>query len=191
MVSLLESSFVMAQSFFYVNSGTHSIVLLACCDARYQFIMIDIGSAGRNSDGGVFSHSQFGQALERSEIGLPAPDLFPNTIDTRCTYLFTADEAFPLKTWMMKAYKGLFLSESNRIFNYRLSRARRIIENTFGIASARWRVWRRPVLASPEKVTAIAKAVCVLHNYLMTEEWGVPHEAKRYCPTGFADSEDR
>ena len=90
--------------------------------------MIDIGSAGRNSDGGVFGHSQFRQALERNEIGLPAPDLLPNTTDTRCPYLFTADDAFPLKTWMMKPYKGSFLSESNRIFNYRLSRY--IIENT-------------------------------------------------------------
>ena len=124
--------------------------------------MIDIGSAGHNSGGGVFSHSQFGQALERNEIGLPASDLLPNTTDKRCPYLFTADDAFPLKTWMMKPYKGSFLPE----------RARQIIENTFGIASGRWRVWRRPVLASPEKVAAIAKAVCVLHNYLMTEEWG-------------------
>ena len=57
--------------------------------------MIDIGSAGCNSDGGVLSHSQFGQALERNEIGVPAPDLLPNTTDTRCPYLFTADDAFP------------------------------------------------------------------------------------------------
>ena len=128
MVSPLESSFVMAHSSFYINSGTHSIVLLACCDVIYLFTMIDIGSAGRNSDGGVYSHLQFGQALELNEIGLPAPDLLPNTTGTRCPYLFTADDAFPLKTWMMKPYKGSFLSESNRIFNYRLSRARRIIE---------------------------------------------------------------
>ena len=71
----------MAHSFFYVNSGTHRIVLLACCDARYLYTMTDIGSAGHNSDGGVFSHSRFGQALEGNEIGLPAPDLLP---DTRC-----------------------------------------------------------------------------------------------------------
>ena len=124
-------------------------------------------------------------------MGLPGPDVLPNTADMKCPFLFTADDAFPLKTWMMKPYKGSFLDENQRVFNYRLSRARRIIENTFGIATARWRVWRRPVLASPENVTNIAKAVCVLHNYLMIEESGQPHEAKKYCPIGFTDSEDR
>lgn len=153
--------------------------------------MIDIGSAGRNSDGGIFSNSEFGQALEMNKLDLPHPNMLPNTTTKKCPYLFTADDAFPLKTWMMKPYKGSFLPEKQRVFNYRLSRARRIIENTFGIAAARWRVWKRPVIASPEKVTSIAKAVCVLHNYLMTEEWNVAHQAKRYCPLGFADSEDR
>ncbi|CAB4044982.1 Hypothetical predicted protein, partial [Paramuricea clavata] len=71
------------------------------------------------------------------------------------------------------------------------ARARRVIENTFGIAAERWRVWRRPVVASPEKITSIGKAVCVLHNYLMIEEFNVSHEAKRYCPVGFVDSNDR
>ncbi|XP_078364110.1 uncharacterized protein LOC144648418 [Oculina patagonica] len=158
---------------------------------RYLFAPIDIGSAGRNSDRGVFSNSKFGQALELNELGLPDPDVLPNTTDMKCPFLFTADDAFPLKTWMMKPYKGSFLDEIKRVFNYRLSRARRIIENMFGIASARLRVWRRPVLASPENVTNTAKAVCVLHNYLMIEESGLPHEAKTYCPIEFTDSEER
>lgn len=50
-----------------------------------------------------------------------------------------------------------------RVFNYRLSRAWRIIENCFGIASA---VLRKPIELEPEKVSTIVPAIWVLHNFL-------------------------
>lgn len=74
-----------------------------------------------------------------------------------------------------------------RIFNYRLSRARRIIENTFGIMAQRWRILRGPFKAKKRNITKIVGACIILHNFLMSE----PAAFRTvYCQPGSADYED-
>ena len=86
---------------------------------------------------------------------------------------------------MLRPFPGKYLPEAQAIFNYQLSRARRIIENSFGISAARWRLFRRPIIAGPERVVVVyIKAVIALYNYLRTTESSV------YCPPGFTDGED-
>ena len=65
-------------------------------------------------------------------VRLPPPKPLCNN-GKNMPHCIVADEAFPLKTWIMRPYPGKALdSVSKKIFNYRLSRARRTIENTFG-----------------------------------------------------------
>jgi hypothetical protein len=129
-------------SLYYNYKGTHSIVLMAVVDAEYKFILIDVGSNGRNSDSGILANSQFGQLLSKNKLHIPEPKPLP-TSTTIVPHVLVGDEGFPLRQYLMRPYGGRGLSESQRIFNYRLSRARRCSENAFGILAQRWRIFRR------------------------------------------------
>ena len=59
----------------------------------------------------------------------------------------------------MKPYRNKNIPLDQRIFNYRLSRARSVIENTFGIATTRFRIFRRPIIANLDKVILITQAI--------------------------------
>ena len=178
-----------AGSMYYNYKQTHGIVLMAVCDAQYCFTLVDIGDYGRHSDGGVLSHSNFGQAMESGSLSMPEPANLPGTTTT-LPYIFVGDAAFPLKTYMLRPYPGRFLEEDRQAFNYRLSRARRVIENTFGILTTKFRIFRRPIIAHPEKVTQITKAACVLHNYLKITDLRSYSSSRQYCPPGYVDHED-
>ena len=60
------------------------------------------------------------------------------------------------------------LDHDKRIFNYRLSRARRIVENAFGRLAAVWRIYRRPINVEPHRADSIVLATCALQNFVLT-----------------------
>ena len=145
--------------------GTDSIILLAMVGPEYEFLFVDVGMNGRNSDGGNWSQSRLKNGLEKNTLNLSDSTALPGR-NYPLPYVCTGDDAFPLTAYMMKHYPQKNLSLEKRISNYRLSRMRRISENAFGILANRWRVFRKPFLLEPEKVKAITLAVLTLHNWL-------------------------
>ena len=89
--------------------------------------------------------------MENDNLGIPAPSKLKSCSFDPLLYFFVGDEIFPLKTWLMRPLPGK-LDDNQRIFNYRLFRARLAIENTFGILAARWRIFYTPLRASVENV---------------------------------------
>ncbi|XP_068083502.1 uncharacterized protein [Anabrus simplex] len=171
-VGALDGKHVVLQS--PINSGSDffnyksyfSIVLLALVDGNYNFIFADVGCQGRISDGGVVRNSKLYKMLTENTLGLPLPEELPGR-QMKLPYFFVGDSAFALSENVMKPYPGDHAPEtSKRIFNYRLSRARRVVENTFGISSSVFRVLRKPMLLEPPKAEIVVMSVVVLHNYL-------------------------
>jgi len=153
-------------SLFYNYKHTFSVVLMALVDANYKFIYCDVGCNGRVSDGGLFGKCSLNKALQENLLNLPNPQAMPG-LSEPLSYHMLADEAFPLRNDLLKPYPARHLTKEQRIFNYRLSRARRVVENAFGILSNRFRVFLTTIELAPEKVKFVVMAACVLHNYLL------------------------
>lgn len=152
---------------YYCYKKHCSIVLLAMVDADKKFIAIDIGAFGKNSDAGIFQNSNMGKSLREGNLNMPPPTpiseggtVLPNVI--------VGDEAFPLCTYLMRPYSRdtIRLDEQKKTFNYRLSRARNTVENSFGLLVRKFRIFERRLHMFQDHTVTVMMAICCLHNFL-------------------------
>lgn len=178
-------------SLYHNYKKTFSIVLMAACDSNYKFTLVNIGSYGSQNDAGIFYESEFGSMLRSQKLNvLRKKEKLPGSNET-AGYFFIGDEGFPLSMNLMRPYSGRNLNENKNIFNYRLSRARRTIENAFGILVSRWRVLRKPICMHPNTVDSIILSTICLHNFLKSfEEQQSATYNRVYCPPNFTDVEN-
>jgi hypothetical protein len=153
-------------SLYYNYKQFFSVVLFAVADANYNFIYIHVGSFGREGDSTVFENSSFYRHLMNESIQLPSAAPLPGTQNRNLPYVFVGDDAFGLSRHILRPYTGKILSKTKRIFNYRLSRARRYIECSFGILSNKWRIFHRLMNVTTDLAVQIVKTCCLLHNYV-------------------------
>lgn len=104
------------------------------CDSNYLFTFIDVGSYGKSSDAGIFKNSKLYNKLINRSLKIPSATLIGDDTATKYPYVIVGDEAFALDGDLLRPYGGKNLSYEQKIFNYRLSRARRYIECTFSIS---------------------------------------------------------
>lgn len=90
-------------SYYFNYKKTHSIVLLAIANANYEFIMCDIGTIGRISDGGVIDNTIFMKKLLGKQLELPTAEPVSQD-ETPLPYVFIRDEAFVLRSAFLKPY---------------------------------------------------------------------------------------
>ncbi|GFW95283.1 putative nuclease HARBI1 [Trichonephila clavipes] len=141
-------------SVYYNYKKTYSIILFAMVDADYCFTYVDVGGNGRANDSAVFRNSSLNIAMENKAIGFPED------------HVIIGDDAFPLRPDLMKPFSKHGLSDEEKIFNYRTSRARRVSENAFGILAWRFRVFSKAIELKPDTIDRVILAACSLHNWL-------------------------
>lgn len=153
-----DRSFFNYKKFFFV-----SIVLQAVADSDYKSLAIDVGAKGSQNDGGTFAASSLAKCLRENTFNMPPDCRLPNSTSIQPNVII-ADEAYPLKPYLLKPYarKGLTPTKTN--FNYRLSRARRCIECAFEMLYAKWRILAKNIEMNLHNVTLIIQCVCLLHN---------------------------
>lgn len=163
---------------YFNYKKTFSIVLQGVTDANANFIAVDVGDYGRHSDGGVLKHSSFGRALLSDQLPIPKDDIIEGET---LPYVFLGDEAYPLKRYLMRPYPSRGLDNTRRVFNYRHSRARRIVECAFGILSSKWSILKNTMNINPENVSKIVLACCVLHNFVRKRDGIMAEDSESNC----------
>jgi hypothetical protein len=125
---------------------------------------IDVGTNGASSDAQIFNDTDLKDAILDGSIHFPEAEPLPADPSSKVPYYILADDAFALKPWLMKPHSGRQLERAQRIFNYRLSRARRVVEN--GIMASRFRCMLTTMHQYPETVSKITLACFTLHNLI-------------------------
>ncbi|XP_055371978.1 putative nuclease HARBI1 [Condylostylus longicornis] len=131
-------------SYFFNYKGRFSIVLLAMVDAKGNFLYVDVGCNGRISDG------------EKPLPGRVKP--IPHVI--------IGDDAFALSRHVLRSFPKAKTTSKEKIFNFRLSHCRNVVERTFGRLVSRFKIFNQPIDLKLENIENIVLATCVLHNFL-------------------------
>ena len=77
----------------------------------------------------------------------------------------------------MKPYSACHLTDAERIFNYKLSQARRIVENAFGILANRFQCLLTTLQLAPQSVLILVMACMCLHNLMWIRYLGLQNVA--------------
>ena len=168
-------------SLFFNYKSTYSLVLLAVVDADYLFRVVDVGGFGRTSDSGSLRNSAFGEGLRDGTLNIPPDTAIPGAEQRGpLPYVFVGDAAFPLIPHLLRLFPGHHIPPERRVFNYRLSRARLVVECSFGHLASRWRMYRSVIGTSPEVAEVCVKATCVLQNFLRMKYLGKTFHNLKY-----------
>lgn len=107
-------------------------------------------------------------------------------------FVFAAYDAFVLSEHIMKPFPMRNLTRHQRIFNYKLSQARRVVENAFGILANLFRIFLTTINLALYKIDSLVLCCYVLHNYLWRNSQGylssMPFERESDIPTAIPGS---
>ena len=155
---------------------------MALVDADYKFLWVNAGASGSSSDAQIFNHSKLKRRIENGTLGLPPPEpLGPGGPNLH--YFLLGDDAFAPMPWLVKPYSRHQLTREEKIAKYRISRGRRVVENSFGILVKRFRVLLTTMEQRPKVVRDIVLTCVVLHNMLRShrgEQTDHPHQLMTY-----------
>ena len=105
---------------------------MALIDHNYKFRWVEVGANGAASDSMIWNDCDLSDAVLDGTAGIPDGTPLRGTTQAIPNFIII-DDAFALQVYMMKPFAGKTLSYPEKIFNYRLSQARRVVENAFGI----------------------------------------------------------
>ena len=147
---------------YYNRKGWYSVVLQAVVDHDYLFTDIMVGWPGSVHDSRILSNSHiYYKATNKEILNTESQTILGNDM----LPFLIGDSAYPLTSWLMKPFpSNSLLTNEQKTFNYRLSRARIVVENAFGHLKARWRRLLKQNDMDVGHIPQVITACCILHN---------------------------
>lgn len=110
----------------------------------------------------VWSECDFKKRLDDGLLNLPTDRV------NNLPYVFVGDCGFKLTNNFMTPFRQRSITNNARkIFNRRLARARRIVEQVYGIMANRFGILHKAIKVNPDNAKKITAAICILHNMLI------------------------
>ena len=135
----------------------------------YNFTLVDVHQYGSNNDSQVLGQSKISSAFKNNTLNLPESEVLAGT-NLDVPYFLVGNEIFPLKSWLLHLCSRRLIQLLEMIYNYHHLRARRVIENAFGILRAHWRIFSHPIKESVQNTLRCLMACFSLHNYFRQTE---------------------
>lgn len=165
------------------NANSYSnAILMAIVNDNFQFIYVNVSDKSRSNDSGIWQASDFNSCLQNNTLHIPT-DYNVNGSKLQLPYVFLGDKSFPLRNNLLRPFASRIPPYDERIFNYRLARARRVFDNTFNVLTNRFQCFHRPIALDSDRVDSIILAACTLHNFLL-------HNCQNYIDLMSLDYED-
>ncbi|XP_067120253.1 uncharacterized protein [Centruroides vittatus] len=146
--------------------GFYGIVTMVIVRADLSFVFVDVGTYARQRDSMVWGATTLKTFIESGELNIP-PNAALENGEYSLPYVFIAGEEIEMTSCILQPYSYRQVTAQKQLFNFRLSRARNVVENAFGLLANAWRVLNNTILFPPDKVKKIILTCCILHNILI------------------------
>jgi len=91
------------------------------------------------------------------------------------SFAILGDNAYPLKTYLMKAFARKDMSCEEQVFNCRLPQAMSYGKSIFGILTGKLRLLNKAIEKNFNKTERIVRCICLLNNIIIDPE-GTKHD---------------
>lgn len=148
--------------------------------AEKKFIIIDVGAMEKQSDEGIFIATELYRRLEAKQLNVPPNMILPSTTISIPPVLI-GDEAFPLKSYLIRPFPSKNLTPDKDQFSTSLSCARKTIECAFGIFCAKWRFLGTALeIPSIQKASLLVQTACILHSIVRVKDGSNDYDYMSY-----------
>ena len=151
------------EDYFYFKSGGYTMQCQAVVDRSRKFIDLSVGMPGSTNDARQLRRRMLYQRATTTNLFNPA-----DAVEGFIPYLI-GDKGYPVLPWLITPYRELGgrRSVQETLFNRKLSRARSVVENAFGILKQSFRELHSATDLHVTLLPDVVVTCCILHNMLL------------------------